>query len=107
MGFRNSWRSIALAPSTGTDPLDSRSLRRRLCCNSSYRATNADTAAWESGLRPQPCALALNGKLRNIVARKLSLDWSPEQVAGWLKLQYCVCPTKPSIAACLSKRAAC
>ena len=23
-----------------------------------------------------------------IVARKLSLDWSPEQIAGWLKQQY-------------------
>jgi IS30 family transposase len=55
---------------------------------SSYRATDADKVAWESALRPKPCALALNGTLRNIVARKLSLDWSPEQVAGWLKLQY-------------------
>ena len=55
---------------------------------SSYRATDADQVAWESALRPKPCALALNGKLRNIVASKLSLDWSPEQVAGWLKLRY-------------------
>ena len=39
-------------------------------------------------LRPKPCVLALNGKLRNIVARKLSLDWSLEHVAAWLKLQY-------------------
>jgi IS30 family transposase len=55
---------------------------------SSYRATEADKVAWESALRPKPCVLALNGTLRNIVARKLGLDWSPEQVAGWLKLQY-------------------
>ena len=55
---------------------------------SSYRATDADTLAWESGLRPQPCALALNGTLRNIVASRLGLDWSPEQVAAWLKLRY-------------------
>ena len=55
---------------------------------SSYRATDADKVAWESALRPKPCMLALNGKLRNIVASKLSLDWSPEQVAGWLKLRY-------------------
>jgi IS30 family transposase len=55
---------------------------------SSYRATDADTTAWESALRPKPCVLALNGELRNIVARKLLLDWSPEQVAGWLKLEY-------------------
>ena len=39
-------------------------------------------------MRPKPCVLALNGTLRNIAARKLGLDWSPEQVAAWLKLQY-------------------
>ena len=68
--------------------------------------------AWKSALRPKPCALALNGKLRNIVASKLSLDWSPEQVAGWLKLRYpdderMRVSHEPSIAACSSKRAAC
>jgi IS30 family transposase len=26
--------------------------------------------------------------LRNIVARKLILDWSPEQISGWLKIHY-------------------
>jgi IS30 family transposase len=26
--------------------------------------------------------------LRDIVASKLILDWSPEQISGWLKLQY-------------------
>lgn len=53
-----------------------------------YRATAADKVAWASALRPKLCVLALNGKLRNIVASKLSLDWSPEQVVGWLKFEY-------------------
>jgi IS30 family transposase len=26
--------------------------------------------------------------LRDIVASKLVLDWSPEQIAGWLKAEY-------------------
>jgi len=26
--------------------------------------------------------------LRNVVASKLILDWSPEQISGWLKTQY-------------------
>jgi IS30 family transposase len=26
--------------------------------------------------------------LRNIVASKLILDWSPKQISGWLKTQY-------------------
>jgi IS30 family transposase len=30
----------------------------------------------------------VNLKLRNIVASKLSLDWSPEQISGWLKIRY-------------------
>jgi IS30 family transposase len=53
-----------------------------------YRAHEADGQAWESALRPKKCLLALNRKLRNIVASKLIRDWSPEQISGWLKLQY-------------------
>jgi IS30 family transposase len=39
-------------------------------------------------LRPKRCLLALNRKLRDIVASKLILDWSPEQISGWLETQY-------------------
>jgi len=53
-----------------------------------YRAHDADRRAWNSALRPKSCLLALNRRLRNIVASKLMLDWSPEQISGWLKLQY-------------------
>src|SRR5450631_3474114 len=45
-----------------------------------YRATDADQQAWESALRPKACLLAIHVKLRTIVASKLMLDWSPEQV---------------------------
>ena len=53
-----------------------------------YRAHEADDQAWESALRPKRCLLAVNRKLRNIVASKLILDWSPEQISGWLKTPY-------------------
>jgi len=53
-----------------------------------YRANAADRQAWVSALRPKRCLLAVNRKLRNIVASKLVLDWSPEQISGWLKTQY-------------------
>jgi IS30 family transposase len=53
-----------------------------------YRANEADSQAWESALRPKTCFLAIHGKLRTIVASKLSLDWSPEQISGWLKIRY-------------------
>ena len=53
-----------------------------------YRAHDADRQAWVSALRPKRCLLARNRKLRDLVASKLLLDWSPEQISGWLKKQY-------------------
>src|SRR4030088_1357318 len=53
-----------------------------------YRASQADGEAWQSALRPKRCLLSIHVKLRNIVASKLILDWSPEQISGWLKTQY-------------------
>src|SRR5580704_4982162 len=50
-----------------------------------YRASDADQQAWESALRPKRCLLALHVRLQEIVAGKLILDWSPEQISGWLK----------------------
>jgi IS30 family transposase len=49
-----------------------------------YRAGLADSRAWTSARRPQPCLLARNARLRRVVAGKLAEDWSPEQVSGWL-----------------------
>ncbi len=53
-----------------------------------YRASEADHQTWESALRPKVCLLAIDEKLRTIVASKLILDWSPEQVSKWLKVHY-------------------
>jgi IS30 family transposase len=54
----------------------------------SYRATRADVRAWDRARRPKLCRLTLNRQLRYIVSSKLALDWSPEQIAGWLKRTY-------------------
>jgi IS30 family transposase len=53
-----------------------------------YRASQADQLAWDRARRPKTCRLAMNWKLANIVAGKLQLEWSPEQIAGWLKQTY-------------------
>jgi IS30 family transposase len=53
-----------------------------------YRAHDADRRAWVSALRPKRCFLAGNRRLRDVVASKLILDWSPEQISGWLKTRY-------------------
>jgi IS30 family transposase len=50
-----------------------------------YRANQADQHAWDRARRPKSCKLAENRMLANMVASKLQLQWSPEQIAGWLK----------------------
>ena len=51
----------------------------------SYRATRAEDRAWEQARRPKPCLLAHSPRLCRLVADKLSDQWSPQQIAGWLK----------------------
>ena len=53
-----------------------------------YRASQADQFAWDRGRRPKTGKLAQNRALARIVAGKLQRQWSPEQVAGWLKRTY-------------------
>jgi IS30 family transposase len=53
-----------------------------------YRAAAADERAWFEGQRYKFCKMALNCRLLDAVARKLRLQWSPEQIAGWLKRRY-------------------
>ncbi len=50
-----------------------------------YRAALADERAWDGARRPKRCKLAKHPPLCREVARKLRLNWSPEQIAGWLK----------------------
>jgi len=53
-----------------------------------YRASQADQAAWDRAHRPKTCKLVANRDLARVVARKLQLEWAPEQIAGWLKHTY-------------------
>lgn len=82
----HSIRSIASllerAPSTVSREIQRNSGR------SCYRAGQADQAAWDRARRPKTCKLAENQVLARIVATKLQMMWSPEQIAGWLKRTY-------------------
>jgi IS30 family transposase len=80
--IRSIARSIGRAPSSV-----SREIKRN-GGQDGYRATLADQSAWDRARRPKPCKLAENRRLSNIVASKLQLQWSPEQIAGWLKQTY-------------------
>jgi IS30 family transposase len=53
-----------------------------------YRASQADLAAWDRACRPKTCKLAQHRMLACKVAEKLRRQWSPEQIAGWLKRTY-------------------
>lgn len=53
-----------------------------------YRAAQAEQAAWDRAKRPKRCKLACHKSLARIVAKKLQAQWSPQQIAGWLKKQY-------------------
>ena len=75
-------RQLGRAPSTV-----SREIKRnggRDC----YRASGADKQAWARARRPKRCKLACYQWLQDVVGRKLRLNCSPEQIAGWLKRAY-------------------
>jgi len=53
-----------------------------------YRAISANDAAWARAKRPKACKLACYPMLKRVVSSKLKLQWSPKQIAGWLKETY-------------------
>src|SRR5246127_1516974 len=75
-------QGLGRAPSTV-----SREIRRN-GGRQAYRANRADRSAWERALRPKPWRLALHRELRWRVAEKLALQWSPEQISGWLQREF-------------------
>ena len=54
----------------------------------SYRAAAAEARSGEQARRPKACKLATNKQLNAIVAERLSEDWSPQQISGWLARTY-------------------
>ena len=63
-----------------------------------YRAARSDQAAWDRARRPKLCKLACRPLLSRTVSIKLRQQWSPEQIAGWLKRTYPGEPAKPGVA---------
>jgi IS30 family transposase len=68
------------------------SVSREIARNSAhwwqYRAHKADQRAWDRALRPKPCHLVKHPQLAKLVAQKLRLEWSPQQIAGWLAREF-------------------
>jgi len=76
-------RRLGRAPSTVSREVSRHGGARR------YRAGAADCAAMHNRRRPKPSRLATHTELRHVVEDKLALRWSPGQIAGWLRLEFC------------------
>ena len=72
----------------------SRELRRNADGLGRYRATSAHALAYHRASRPKPARLQTNRRLRGIVEADLAKKYSPEQIAGRLKLEY---PDQPEM----------
>jgi IS30 family transposase len=53
-----------------------------------YRAHTAERQAWHRARRPRPTKLELCHELRQVVQERLRKAHSPEQIAGWLAIEY-------------------
>lgn len=88
MSLRSIARDLGRSPST---------ISREVSKNQGvikYRAVIADDLAWERSRRPKSCLLASRPTLCQIVASKLEMKWSPEQISGWLKHEF---PDQPDM----------
>ena len=70
-----------------------------------YRAQKAEERASKRARRPKRCLLAINDRLRELVAAKLEADWRPSRSPAGsrgsiLPMRRCVCHTRPSTAPC-------
>lgn len=83
---QQSLRSIAQSLNRSPSTI-SREVRRN-GGRQTYRAARSDQRAWDCAARPKLCKLSLNDPLCHLIARKLRLKWSPQQIAGWLKRKH-------------------
>jgi IS30 family transposase len=72
----------------------SRELSRNADGLGRYRATSAHALAYDRASRPKPAKLHTNLRLRGIVEADLAQKYSPEQIAGRLKVEF---PDQPEM----------
>lgn len=82
LSFRAIALNLARAPSTISREVGRNGGRK------AYRAAGSDQRAWDCAKRPKACKLSFNEPLCRLIARKLRLKWSPQQIAGWLRRQH-------------------
>jgi len=87
--MRSIARQLGRSPST-----ISRELARNADHRGCYRATAAHALAYERASRPKPAKLHVNRRLRQIVEQDLQHRYSPEQIAGRLRVRF---PAQPEM----------
>lgn len=75
-------RQIGRAPSTVSREVKRNGGRKR------YRAAEAERATLRRHRRPKPSKLELSPRLLTVVKERLELQWSPEQISAWLKVEF-------------------
>ena len=80
--FRSIARNLKRSPSTISREVHRNGGRQ------AYRAARSDQRAWDCATRPKSCKLSFNEPLCLFIARKLRLQWSPQQIAGWLRCKH-------------------
>lgn len=83
LGVREIARRIDRSASTV-----SRELRRNRLAHDRAYADLAHLRARERSRRPRRTRLNVDAELRELVQDRLACEWSPEQIAGWLRLRF-------------------
>ncbi len=81
-------RRLGRAPSTISREIERNGGR------ATYRAAGAERRAWARARRPKRCRLQGHPRLCAAVAAKLARQWSPHQIAGWLRATF---PSDPDM----------
>jgi IS30 family transposase len=94
LSLREIARRLGRAPST-----ISRELRRNVSAHDvgGYDGDLAHSRARERLVRPRGARIAKDAGLREAIQAKLLLEWSPEQIAAWLRTEY---PDQPAWHVC-------
>jgi IS30 family transposase len=96
LGHGLSLRAIAAELSRSVSTV-SRELTRHRDEQGRYQPYQAEHAATQQRRRPRAPKLVADDRLRELVQRKLNRYWSPEQIAGWLRVQH---PHDPARVVC-------
>jgi IS30 family transposase len=92
MSMRSIARRLGRAPSTVSREVGNHSFHRHAVefghPGMRYKASSAHRSAATKRARPKRAKLVVRARLRKVVLRLLRKRWSPQQIAGWLRIEY-------------------